>query len=129
MEQNFKITVCAAVGNKGNYNSNDDISQKLAKWLIKDDENIHRGPEIRIAACKTVREKTLHAIACRDIFDKKKGQKNYVSLLQDSPAWRMLFAIGQQLQNLPPSQSFENYLDHLIQKMTNTWRCSSWQET
>jgi len=75
MEQNFKITVCAAVGNKGNYNSNDDISQKLAKWLIKDDENILRGPKIRIAACETVGGENLHAIAYRDIFDKKKSQK------------------------------------------------------
>jgi hypothetical protein len=115
--------------NQGNYDSNDDISQQLAKWSIKDDENILRGPKIRIAACETVGGKTLHAIAYRDIFDKKKGQKKIVSLLQDSPAWRMLFAIGQQLQNLPPSQSLENYLDHLIQKTTNTWRCSSGQET
>jgi hypothetical protein len=43
--------------------------------LIKDDDNILRGPEMRIAACETVGEKTLHAIAYHDIFDKKKGQK------------------------------------------------------
>jgi hypothetical protein len=43
--------------------------------LIKDDESILRGPEIKIAACETVGEKTLHAIAYCDIFDKKKGQK------------------------------------------------------
>jgi len=61
--------------NQGNYDSNDDISQQLAKWSIKDDENILRGPKIRIAACETVGGKTLHAIAYRDIFDKKKGQK------------------------------------------------------
>ena len=95
MEQNFKIiTVCAAVGsghpivtkselnkvlelrqNQGNSDSNNDISQQVAKWLIKDDENILREPEIRIVACETVGEKSLHAIAYCDIFDKKKGQK------------------------------------------------------
>jgi hypothetical protein len=42
---------------------------------MKDDENVLRGPEIRIAACDNVREKTLHAIAYYDIFDKKKSQK------------------------------------------------------
>jgi hypothetical protein len=96
MEQNFKvITVCASVGpghpivtkselnkilehhqNQGNSDSNDDISQQLARWSMKDDENILRGPEIRIAACGNVGEKTLHVIAYHDIFDKKKGQKN-----------------------------------------------------
>jgi hypothetical protein len=95
MEQNFKvITVCAAVGsghpivtesevnkvmecrqNQGKCDSNNNISQQLVNWLIKDDESILRGPEIKIASCNTVGEKTLHAIAYRDIFDKKKGQK------------------------------------------------------
>ncbi len=60
--------------NQGNSDSNDDVSWQLAKWSIKDDENILRGPEIRIADCETVGEKTLHAIAYRDIFGKKKGQ-------------------------------------------------------
>jgi hypothetical protein len=43
--------------------------------LIKDDESILRGPEIKIASCDTVGEKTLHAIVYLDIIDKKKGQK------------------------------------------------------
>jgi hypothetical protein len=42
--------------------------------LIKDDKSILRGPEIKNASCEPVGEKTLHAIAYRDIFDKKKGQ-------------------------------------------------------
>jgi hypothetical protein len=38
---------------------------------MKDKDNVLRGPEIRVAVCETVGEKTLHAISYHNIFDKK----------------------------------------------------------
>ena len=77
---------------------------------MKDNDNVLRGPEIRIPVSESVGEKTLHAIAYHDIFDKK-AKKFYVSLQLDSQAWAVLCVIGQQLPP-PLSQCLHHYLDH-----------------
>jgi hypothetical protein len=51
---------------------------------------------------------------------RRRVKKFYVSLPQDLPAWWMLFAIGQQLQNVAPIPFLDNYLDHVTQKMEIT---------
>jgi len=108
-------TVCASVGSGHPIFSKSELNKVLEhhqnqgncapmmtakNWSMKDDENVLRGPEIRIAPCDNVGEKTLHE------------PKKCISLQLDSPAWTVLYVIGQQLQNLQPSLSFHHYSDH-----------------
>jgi hypothetical protein len=88
--------------------------------LIKDDESILRGPEIKIASCNTVGEKTLHAIAYHDILDKKKGQKILRFFAAGFASMEDALCHWQQLQNVTPIPFLDNYLDHVTQKMKNT---------
>ena len=50
---------------------------------------------------------------------RRRVKKFYVSLRQDLLAWLMLFAIGQQLQNVVSLPFLDNYLEHVTQKMKN----------
>jgi hypothetical protein len=47
----------------------------LKNWTKIDDNNILRGPEIKVAMTTAEGETTIHKIADWDIFDKKKAQK------------------------------------------------------
>jgi hypothetical protein len=100
LEKQFKkITVCAAVGSGHPYISQSDIqtnieqtqiqsnnkivpnvkdiTKELSKWTKLDDENILRGPEIKVAMTTAEGDTTSHAIAYQDTFDKKKAQKMF----------------------------------------------------